>query len=78
MVVIRGIEHDLRAALLNCVLFPTQLGCPVVSAPIGEHEGLPFGLQLFGRAFSEPLLLAPAKACETRLPDPSVTCRANP
>lgn len=64
-VVIRGTRHDLRAALLNCALLPSQLGCPVVSAPIAEQEGLPFGLQIFGRPFSEPLLLALAGACET-------------
>jgi aspartyl-tRNA(Asn)/glutamyl-tRNA(Gln) amidotransferase subunit A len=65
-VVIRGARHDLRAALLNCALLPSQLGCPVVAAPIAEHEGLPFGLQIFGRPFSERLLLTLAGACETR------------
>jgi aspartyl-tRNA(Asn)/glutamyl-tRNA(Gln) amidotransferase subunit A len=77
-VLIRGDRPDVRDALLNCALLPSQLGCPVVSVPIAEHQGLPFGMQIFGRPFSEPLLLALAGVCETGYRTPSLTRRAIP
>jgi aspartyl-tRNA(Asn)/glutamyl-tRNA(Gln) amidotransferase subunit A len=63
-VTIRDAALDLRAALLSCVLPPTELGCPVVSVPIGRHDGLPFGMQIVGRPRSEALLLRIARECE--------------
>jgi aspartyl-tRNA(Asn)/glutamyl-tRNA(Gln) amidotransferase subunit A len=65
-VTIRGITQDLRAGLLSCVLAPSELACPVISTPIGRHQGLPFGMQIIGRPFSEPLLLRVALASEPR------------
>lgn len=65
-VTIRGARHELRSALLACTLAPSQLGCPVVSIPVDRHEGLPYGMQIIGRPFSEPLLLRVATACERR------------
>ena len=65
-VTIRGVARDTRTALLTCVLPPSQLACPVISAPIGRHQGLPYGLQIIGRPFSETLLLRVAMACEQR------------
>ena len=65
-VTIRGMARDTRTALLTCVLPPSQLACPVISAPIGRHQGLPYGLQIIGRPFSETLLLRVAMACEQR------------
>jgi aspartyl-tRNA(Asn)/glutamyl-tRNA(Gln) amidotransferase subunit A len=61
---LRGVRHEMRAALLSCTLLPSQLGWPVVSVPIADHQGLPFGMQIIGRPFSEPLLLALAEDCE--------------
>jgi aspartyl-tRNA(Asn)/glutamyl-tRNA(Gln) amidotransferase subunit A len=67
-VTIRGVARDTRAALLTCVLPPSQLACPVISAPIGRHQGLPCGVQIIGRPFSEALLFRVAMACEQRWP----------
>jgi aspartyl-tRNA(Asn)/glutamyl-tRNA(Gln) amidotransferase subunit A len=65
-VTIRGVPRDLRSALLSCVLAPSELGCPVISVPIGSHEGLPFGMQIIGKPMAEPLLLSIASVCERR------------
>jgi aspartyl-tRNA(Asn)/glutamyl-tRNA(Gln) amidotransferase subunit A len=70
-VTIRGARHPLRPALLTCVLLPSQLTCPAISLPVGEHEGLPYGMQVFGRPFSEGLLLRIAAACERRYAAPT-------
>jgi aspartyl-tRNA(Asn)/glutamyl-tRNA(Gln) amidotransferase subunit A len=69
-VTIRGVRHELRPALLSCVLGPSELACPVVSVPVGSHEGLPYGMQVIGPPHSEPLLLDVAGACEERWPWP--------
>ncbi len=63
-ITIRGVQHDLRSALLACALAPTQLAGPIVSVPIGKSGGLPYGMQIIGRPFSEALLLEVAQACE--------------
>jgi aspartyl-tRNA(Asn)/glutamyl-tRNA(Gln) amidotransferase subunit A len=69
-VTIRGTRHDLRPALLSCVLGPTELACPIVSVPVGSHDGLPYGMQVIGRPRSEALLLHVAGACEALWPWP--------
>jgi aspartyl-tRNA(Asn)/glutamyl-tRNA(Gln) amidotransferase subunit A len=65
-VTVRGATQDLRAGLLSCVLAPSELGCPVVTTPIGRHQELPCGMQIIGRPFSEALLLRVALATEQR------------
>jgi aspartyl-tRNA(Asn)/glutamyl-tRNA(Gln) amidotransferase subunit A len=65
-VTVRGRRHDLRSALLLCTIPASQLACPVVNVPIGAHEGLPVGMQIIGRPFTERLLLSIAAACEQR------------
>lgn len=65
-VTIRGVPRDMRSALLSCVLAPSELGCPVISVPIGSHEGLPFGIQVIGKPMAELLLLSIAAVCERR------------
>ena len=53
--------------------FPANLhGCPAISIPAGELDGLPIGLQVVGRHFTEPLLLELALAMERTRPGPLV------
>jgi aspartyl-tRNA(Asn)/glutamyl-tRNA(Gln) amidotransferase subunit A len=70
-VTVRGERRDLRAALLECVLPASQLACPVIALPVGSHQGLPFGLQVIGRPFSEVQLFAIAAICEQAMPAPA-------
>lgn len=43
---------------------PARAGYPVITVPMGNIEGLPVGLSIFGRAWSEPVLLEIAHAYE--------------
>ena len=43
-------------------------GQPAISLPLDEHEGLPVGVQLFGRPAQEGALLAVAAQLEAALP----------
>ncbi|HEY3484184.1 MAG TPA: amidase [Ilumatobacteraceae bacterium] len=51
--------------------FPANLhGNPAISIPVGSVDGLPIGLQVVGRHFTEPLLLDLALAVERARPWP--------
>jgi aspartyl-tRNA(Asn)/glutamyl-tRNA(Gln) amidotransferase subunit A len=54
---VRGRPVPLRAALTSLVLPLSQLPGPTLALPLGEHEGLPFGLQLAARPGAEALVL---------------------
>jgi len=51
-----------RVALLSFTVPLNQLGTPVVVVPLGEREGLPFGMQVMGRRGGDAQLLALAAA----------------
>jgi aspartyl-tRNA(Asn)/glutamyl-tRNA(Gln) amidotransferase subunit A len=61
---IRDQAVPLRPALLRCTIPTSELGWPVISVPIGSHDGLPYGMQIVGRPDSEALLLRIGSACE--------------
>jgi aspartyl-tRNA(Asn)/glutamyl-tRNA(Gln) amidotransferase subunit A len=53
--------------------FPANLfGCPAVSIPVGTVDGLPVGLQITSRHFTEPLLLELGAIVERERPWPLV------
>jgi aspartyl-tRNA(Asn)/glutamyl-tRNA(Gln) amidotransferase subunit A len=61
---VRGRAVPLRAALTSLVLPASQLPGPTLALPLGEHEDLPFGMQLTGRPGTEPLVLRAGVAYE--------------
>jgi len=66
-----GVEAG--AANNGRLTFPANLhGNPAISVPAGSLDGLPIGLQIVGRHFTEPLLLDLALVMERNRPWPLV------
>lgn len=63
LVDVNGRETPVRPALLSFTVPFTQPGGPVAAVPLGEQDGLPFGLQILGRPGSDGEVLAIAAAC---------------
>jgi aspartyl-tRNA(Asn)/glutamyl-tRNA(Gln) amidotransferase subunit A len=61
---VAGEDRPLRRALMSLVVGLTESGGPVLALPMGEHDGLPFGMQLAGRPGAEAALLQAACAYE--------------
>jgi aspartyl-tRNA(Asn)/glutamyl-tRNA(Gln) amidotransferase subunit A len=61
---VRGRAVPLRAALTSLVLPLSQLPGPTLALPLGEHRGLPFGMQLAARPGGEALVLRVGGAYE--------------
>jgi aspartyl-tRNA(Asn)/glutamyl-tRNA(Gln) amidotransferase subunit A len=62
---------DTRLTTTRLVRGINVLGFPALSMPCGNSaQGLPIGLQLIGRPFEEPLLLALGEALESELLSP--------
>jgi len=60
-----GHVHDVRLAATRFMRGINALGLPALSIPCGKTaEGLPFGLQIIGRAFEEHLVLRVGAALE--------------
>jgi aspartyl-tRNA(Asn)/glutamyl-tRNA(Gln) amidotransferase subunit A len=62
-------KEDVRAALLRMTRPGNLTGLPAISLPCGlTADGLPVGLQIFGRHYDEPTLLQVAYAYEQATP----------
>ena len=57
-------EQDVTPALTRLTSIWNLAGTPAVSVPVQPIDGVPVGLQLIGRWWSEPLLLTAAHAVE--------------
>jgi aspartyl-tRNA(Asn)/glutamyl-tRNA(Gln) amidotransferase subunit A len=66
MVVINGVQEEVRPVMLRNTQLFNVTGHPAISLPCGRTaDGLPCGLQLVGHRHQTEALLAVALACET-------------
>jgi aspartyl-tRNA(Asn)/glutamyl-tRNA(Gln) amidotransferase subunit A len=61
---LNGISEDVRLASTRLVRGLNVLGLPALSIPCGQAEGLPAAVQIFGKPFSEALILRVGQALE--------------
>jgi aspartyl-tRNA(Asn)/glutamyl-tRNA(Gln) amidotransferase subunit A len=64
-ITIRGVTRPDRDVFLTCTVATTQFAAPVVSVPVGVHEGLPYGMQIVAPAHRDELAVEVAAACES-------------
>ncbi len=65
---INGVEEDTRMASTRFMRMANTMGDPALSMPCGNSKnGMPIGLQLIGRPFSEAFLLNLARTLEASL-----------
>ncbi|HCC34557.1 MAG TPA: Asp-tRNA(Asn)/Glu-tRNA(Gln) amidotransferase subunit GatA [Ruminococcaceae bacterium] len=65
--IINGKEENMLPLTCTYVCYAPVTGLPALSVPCGlDHEGLPIGMQLLGKAFAESTLYRAAAAFETK------------
>lgn len=62
---VRGVTRPDRDVLLSCVAPTAQFGTPVVSVPVGVHEGMPYGMQIVAPPGQDELAIELAAVCES-------------
>ncbi len=78
---VKGKDVSLYSAMNRLPIPFNYVGCPVLSIPSGQANGVPLGVQLVGRLFDEAGLLRLAQAYEERFgpyPSPQVSPPASP
>lgn len=71
VVKVKGKEVPVYSALNRLPIPFNYVGCPVLSVPSGQVDGLPLGVQVVGRLFDEAGLLRVAQAYQERFGRPS-------
>ena len=57
VVIENGVEEDMLSAIMQFTGVPSLTGLPSLNVPCGyDHDGMPVGMQIIGRPFSEPFL----------------------
>ncbi len=52
---------------MQCSYAMNFLGLPAAIAPMGSHEGVPYGIQIVGQRFREDMVLDAAEAIQAQV-----------